>query len=148
MATKKTQPKKKKAAVKEKSVTRGQKFNLDVRTKEDAETLCAHLERLKVEGGWVLLVQILKGNMEALERGIITKSDPQTGSKLSEAQVDELRSKHAVFGEVVGKPDQLIEMFRKQSGGLLPAYDPYHTDIKEMLRGDKEAAEERSAHVL
>jgi hypothetical protein len=133
---------------KQKALPRGKAFNLDIRTKEQGETLIAHLQLLKVAGGWMLMKQILEGNMAALERAIITKADPQTGTKLTEAQVDELRSKHAVFGEVVGKPDQLIELFRQQSGGFVPSYDPYHTDIKKMLRDDKEEAAEESAGVL
>lgn len=147
MATKKAQPKKKVTA-KAKPLARGKGFNLDIRTKEQGETLIAHLTQLKLSGGWALMKQILEGNMAALERAIITKTDPQTGTKLTEAQADELRSKHAVFGEVVGKPDQLIELFRKQSGGFVPSYDPYHTDIKAMLRDSKEEAAEESAGVL
>lgn len=149
MATKKSQPKKKAAAKKvvaPKNV-KHKTFNLDVKTKEQGETLIAHLNQMKLSEGWRLMKQILEGNMAVLERAIITKIDPQTGTKLSEAALDELRGKLAVFGEVVEKPDQLIEMFRKQSGGFVPAYDPYHTDIKQMLRGDT-VEEAESAGVL
>ncbi len=148
MATKKKTTKKAVKKVAAPKSVKHKAFNLDVKTKEQADTLIAHLTQLKLGAGWALMKQILEGNMAVLERAIITRIDPQTGTKLSEAQLDEMRSKHAVFGEVVEKPDQLIELFRKQSGGFVPAYDPYHTDIKQMLRGDKEEAAEESAGVL
>lgn len=137
--TKKTAAKKGTKAKKQapsKNIRRGKTFNLDIKNPEQAVVLVAELENLKFSGGWKLLVQILEGNMAALERAIITRIDPSTGTKLSEAELDELRAKHAVFAELVEKPDDLIELFRKQSGGLVPAYDPYHTDIKAMLRGE------------
>lgn len=129
-------PKKKAPAKKKERVIKHKGFNLDIKTREQADTLIAHLTNMKLSAGWVLLKQILEGNMAVLERAIITKADPQTGMKLKEVELDELRSKHAVFGEVMEKPDQLIAVFRKQSGSPIPAYDPYHTDIKAMLRGD------------
>lgn len=134
MATsKKTAPKKKKV---QPALKRGKAFNLNIKTPEQALTLIAELENFKRSGGWMLMVQILEGNMANLERAIITKMDAWTGTKLSEVQLDELRAKHAVFGELIAKPDDLIELFKKQSGGTVPIYDPYHTDIKAMLRGE------------
>lgn len=133
MATsKKTAPKKKAPA----TLKRGKAFNLNIKTPEQAVTLIAELTNFKLSGGWKLMVQILEGNMANLERAIITKMDAWTGTKLSEAQLDELRAKHAVFAELIAKPDDLIELFKKQSGGSVPIYDPYHTDIKAMLRGE------------
>lgn len=145
MTKKKTTTKK---VTKQPKLTRGKAFNLDVRTPAQAETLITQLQMLKVSGGWVLMQQILEGNMAHLERVIITKVDPETGMKLSEAALDELRSKHAVFGELVGKPDELIEKFRKQSGGFIPAYDPYHVSVKQMLTDTKAAVEEESVGTL
>ena len=136
MATSKKKAPKKKA---QPALKRGKAFNLNIKTPEQALTLISELTAFKLSGGWKLMVQILEGNMANLERAIITKMDAWTGTKLSEVQLDELRAKHAVFAELLAKPDDLIELFQKQSGGLVPIYDPYHTDIKAMLRGETAA---------
>jgi len=140
---------KKVKAKKEAPHKRSKVFNLNIKTPEQAVVLVAELTSLKFSGGWKLLTQILEGNMAQLERSIITKLDAWNGTKLSEVHLDELRAKHAVFAELLAKPDDLIELFQKKSGGFVPIYDPYHSDINKMLRGEtREEVAETSAGTL
>lgn len=144
---------KKKTVTKAKKVTvpkrvRSKKFSLDVRTQEDAMTLIGHMEQLKVSAGWAIIAKLLEDSMAIMERTIITKIDPETMLKLSEDQLDELRSRHMIFDEVLKKPDSLIFTFRKSTPMHMPIYDPYHTDYKQMTKEKKEHVLEDSPSTL
>lgn len=144
---------KKKTVTKAKKVTvpkriRSKKFSLNVRTQEDAMTLIGHMEQLKVSAGWAIIAKLLEDSMAVMERTIITKIDPETMLKLSEPQLDELRSRHMIFDEVLKKPDSLIFTFRKSTPMHMPVYDPYHTDYKQMSKETKEHVLEDSPSTL
>lgn len=122
-------------------------FDLNIKTQAQANELIAHLEIMKNTAGWLILKQILEGNMAVLERSIVLKKDPVTGEKLTDVQCDELRYKHGYLEELVGKPDELINMFKKSGGIVVPTYDPYATDAKQ-LRGDGSVVGAPMAHTL
>lgn len=122
-------------------------FDLQIKNQAQANELIAHIEILKNTAGWLILKQILEGNMAVLERAIVVKKDPITGEKLTDSQCDELRFKHGYLEELVNKPDDLIETFKKQTGMGVPTYDPYATDPKQ-LRGDGSVVGAPMASVL
>lgn len=127
---------------------RSKAFSLRIKTQEDAETLVGHMEQLKVSAGWNIIAQLLEDSMAVMERVIITKIDPETNLKLSEEQLDELRSRHMIFDEVLKKPDSLIFTFMKSSPMHMPVYDPYHTDYKRMTKDTREHILEDSPSTL
>lgn len=138
----------KKITKKKVSMKKSAKFSLDIKTREDAETLTIQMMELKLSAGWAILAKMLENSMAVMERAIITKVDPETFATLSEAQLDELRGRHKVFDEVLKKPDQLIESFKKQSPMHMPTYDPYHVDYKAMMKEKKTDVQEDSPSTL
>ena len=107
-------------------------FDLDIKTDAQALEMITHLEVLKNTAGWLLMKQIMEGNMAVLERAIITK---KIGDKvLSDTEVDDLRKSHSVMEELINKPDQLIEMFKKNTVIGTPTYDPYASDAKQLQK--------------
>lgn len=141
---------KKKVIAKPKKVTRARSkaFSLDIKSEADALTLVGHMEQLKVSAGWVIIAKMLEDSMAVMERTIITKIDPSTMLKLDESQLDELRSRHMIFDEVLKKPDALIGTFRKSTPMHMPVYDPYHTDYRQMTKEKKEHVLEDSPSTL
>lgn len=111
-------------------------------------TLIGHMEQLKVSAGWAILSKLLEDSMAIMERTIITKIDPETNLRLEEKYLDELRSRHMIFDEVLKKPDSLIFTFRKSTPMHMPIYDPYHTDYKQMTKEKKEHVLEDSPSTL
>lgn len=107
-------------------------FDLDIKTEAHALEMITHLEVLKNTAGWLLMKQIMEGNMAVLERAIITK---KLGEKvLTDVEVDDLRKSHSVMEELINKPDQLIEMFKKNNVIGTPTYDPYASDPKQLQK--------------
>jgi len=137
MSTKKTTAKKttKKAAKERVDFTQHSKFDLHIKNQMQANELIEHIEVMKNTSGWLLMKQILEGNMAVLEEAIITKVDPLSNEKLSNEEVDDARMKRGYLKELVEKPDALIAMFKKQGGMEVPTYDPYATESKQ-LRGN------------
>jgi len=136
MTKKKTTTKK---TTKKEVFTKHTVFDLEIKNDAQAEELTGHLANLKVTSGWLILKQIIEGNMALLERAIVLKKDPETNAPITEAQVDELRFKRNYLEELAGKPDELIAKFKKQRGIEIPTYDPYATNAKQM-RGSEAGA--------
>jgi hypothetical protein len=111
-------------------------FDLEIKTKAQGEELAEHLKNLKVSSGWMIMKQILEGNLSLLERQIVTKKN-LNGEILTDADVDDLRKTHFVMEELVNKPDFLIAQLTKEDGAGIPTYDPYASDARQ-LRGDPE----------
>lgn len=131
MATKKTKAKKS-TAPKPKSV--GFKaFDLQIKNQSQANELIAHLEVMRATAGWLIMKQIIEGNLATLERCIVLKQD-FAGAPIDDRACDELRMKHGYLEELANKPEKLIEQFKQQVGLEVPTYDPYATEAKQ-LRG-------------
>lgn len=104
-------------------------FDLTLENKEENERIAMALQSLKSNSGWIFLVQVFKENMRLLGDQIIKKADLD-GKPLTEAQADEARYKHAIFEEVLGKPDFYLKKFQPP---LNPEdnLDPYHQSTPE-----------------
>ena len=114
-------------------------FELGSITPEQADVLASHLEQMVQLPGWLLLKQVLEGNMAVIEKAIVTKIDPQTAQRMSEVEADEYRIQHAQINQLLKKPSELIQSFRgDKSEKVVESFDPYQqsTDKKaERLRG-------------
>lgn len=110
---------------------RSVKFDLNITNQTQANELVEHMYILIRTSGWLLLKQIMEGNVAVLEEAIIDRKDPISGATLTEAELDDARKKRALMKELIGKPEQLIEQFRKQSAAPTPTYDPYATDVAQ-----------------
>lgn len=119
----------KKKTTKKKITKKVTEFDLDIKSKEQAAELVACMMQLQVSSGWLLLKQIMLGNVAFLEAAIIDRVNPEDKSKLSEEALDEARQKRAIMLEMIGKPETLIEKFKVHSGVEIPEYDPYYTDM-------------------
>ena len=108
-------------------------FDLNVETKEQANELVAHLSQLQMVSGWLLLKQIMEGNIATLERCIIIKQDID-GKPLTDDEADEYRRKRNVMEEMINKPQELIDTFQRKVNAPLPSYDPYANDMGQFRR--------------
>ena len=113
---------------------RHQSFDLDIKTPEQADELVAHMVQLQASTGWVLLKQIMLGNISVLESAIIDKIDPQTGNALTEENLDIARNKRGIMKEMVEKPQALIDLFKRQTGVPVETYDPYAVDVRQFSK--------------
>lgn len=112
-------------------VQRHQKFDLDIKNQKHADELVAHMLNMVNTAGWALLKQITEGNIELLELSIIEGVDSHTGEKMSEEEVDEARRRRAIMKEIIEKPQQLIDQFKRHADIEVPTYDPYAVDIRQ-----------------
>lgn len=110
---------------------RSVRFDLNIRDKKQADELVEHMSNLICSQGWILLKQIIEGNVAVLEEAILDRKDPLTGEKMTEEELDDARRHRAIMIELVNKPDQLIEKFKEQGIQPLPSYDPYAMHLKE-----------------
>lgn len=108
-------------------------FDLNIDTKEKRDNLVAHLVQLQGTAGWMIITQILSGNIAEIERQIIAKQSVD-GASLTDEQVDDLRKVRSVMEQLVNKPQELIDRFRKEEGVAIPKYDPYATDMVQFRR--------------
>lgn len=131
MNTKKKQPKKKAAS------KRVESFDLDIKDARQAEELVAYMMQLQACAGWLLLRQIMVGNIAVLEGMILDRVDPQTGKALTDAELDKVRDKRGIMKEMIEKPQQLIEMFKKQTGKTIETYDPYAVDVRQFNKNSE-----------
>lgn len=106
-------------------------FDLDIKNPAQAEELVAYMVQLQASAGWLLLRQIMQGNIAVLEAMIIDRIDMNTGNKLTEEQLDEARDKRAIMKEMIEKPQALIDMFKKQTGTPVETFDPYAVDVRQ-----------------
>lgn len=108
-------------------------FDLNIDSKEKAENLVAHLIQLQGTAGWMIITQILGGNVAVIEKQIVL-GEGIDGTKLTNEQAEDLRKVRKVMVELIEKPAKLIEQFREQEGVKIPTYDPYATDMVQFRR--------------
>lgn len=108
-------------------------FDLNIDTKEKADNLVAHLIQLQGNAGWMIITKIIEGNIAEAEKQIIAKMSLE-GTPLTDAQVDDLRKVRNVMEQLIKKPQEIIDRFRKQEGVKIPKYDPYATDMVQFRR--------------
>jgi hypothetical protein len=113
--------------------SKSHKFDLNIETQEQANELVGHLSVMTATSGWLLLKQIMTGNIAVLEEMILDKKDAVTGEPLSDEDVDSARKTRGVMKEMVEMPEKLIKQFRKQQTGAegVPTYDPYAVDVRQ-----------------
>ena len=107
------------------------KFDLNISTPEQANELVGHLSVMVATSGWLMLKQIMNGNIAVLEEIILDGKDPDTGVKLSEDEIEGARKTRAIMKEMIEKPEQLIAQFKQQAGMEMPTYDPYAVDVRQ-----------------
>lgn len=107
------------------------KFDLNIETQEQANELVGHLSVMIATSGWLLLKQIMNGNIARLEDIILDAKDPETGEKMTEDELSEARKTRAIMKEMIEKPESLIKQFREQVGVEMPTYDPYAVDVRQ-----------------
>lgn len=110
---------------------RHERFDLDIKSQEQSDELVAYMLEMTATSGWRLLKQIMENNISVLEAAIIDKTDPLSGEQLKEEEVEEARKKRNIMKELIEKPNQLIETFKRQAGIATPTYDPYATDVRQ-----------------
>jgi hypothetical protein len=110
---------------------RHQRFDLNIVTQEQADELVAHMANMVCTSGWMLFKQIIDGNIAVLENAIIERKDPVSGEKLTDAELDEARQRRAIMKELIGKPEQLMEKFKRQPTMKTETYDPYAVDVRQ-----------------
>lgn len=110
---------------------RYQCFDLNITTQSQSDELVAHMLELTCTSGWLVLKQIVDGNIAVLESAIIERKDPRTGETLTDAELDEARKKRSIMKELIEKPQKLIEKFKRQAGIETPTYDPYAVDVRQ-----------------
>lgn len=124
---------KQKRAKKVKDETLHVPFDLNIDSKEKADNLVAHLIQLQGNAGWMIITKIIEGNIAEAEKQIIAKMSLE-GTPLTDAQVDDLRKVRNVMEQLIKKPQEIIDRFRKQEGVKIPKYDPYATDMVQFRR--------------
>lgn len=104
-------------------------FNLTLEDQAENNRIILALEGLKINTGWVFLMQLFQKNKELLDEMIITKKDIDD-KPITEAQADEARYKRSYLVEIMGKPDEFLKKLRPKT---VPAdnLDPYETEVKE-----------------
>lgn len=116
MAKKKTQKKE----------TLHEKYSLEDLSPETATAYASHLEQMLALPGWQILKKMLESNLANVEQAIILKVDPESGMKITEAEVDEFRIQYAQIKQLLATPRRLIKMLsapKEETGDM--TYDPY-----------------------
>lgn len=129
----KSKSQKRRKAIQRTGKTRHERFDLDVKSTDQAELLVAHMMSLKANVGWALLKQILEGNIHTLEQVILSKVSI-SGQVLSDEGVDGARARREIMIEMLNKPDQLIQEFKKKDSVQVPDYDPFATDVRQFKK--------------
>lgn len=115
-------------------------FNLQIKTEEQARELMANMAGLKMNTGWLILQEIMRGNIAVMEAEILTKRNAEDGSAISNEQCDELRYKRSYMEELIRKPDDLMKQFQKEARIDMPIYDPYASETDAAKEKAKEYA--------
>lgn len=123
---------------------RSVKFDLNIVNQQQANELVAHMAQLIATSGWLLLKQIMEGNIAVLEEAIIERKDPVSGEILNDAQLDDTRKKRALMKEMINKPEQLMEQFKPKTGENAPTYDPYAIDVRQFKESSRFGAPKAS----
>jgi hypothetical protein len=84
------------------------KFNLSMEDQAENTRIVLALQSLKVNAGWIFLMQLFQKNKELLAKMIIEKKDTD-GKPITEVQADEARYKHGYLEELMGKPDEFLK---------------------------------------
>lgn len=130
---------------KQKTVSgRSIKFDLNIVNQQQADELVMHMSQLISTSGWLLLKQIMEGNIAVLEEAIIERKDPVSGEILTDPQLDDARKKRALMKEMIGKPETLMEQFKRQTGTSAPTYDPYAVDVRQFSESSRFGAPKAS----
>lgn len=105
-------------------------FDLNIQNDAQANELVGHLSMLIATSGWMLLKQIMNGNIAALEEMIIDGVD-ENNKRLSEDNLNDARKTRAIMKEMIEKPEDLIKQFKQHAGTETPTYDPYAVDVRQ-----------------
>ena len=137
MATKKKTTKKPKVKLEEPK--HYEPFDLSVETPEQGIEIAIHLQNMMNTQGWHIMKQVLEGNIAILEQAIVRKKDPDTGELLTDEEVEDVRKNHNIMEQMLNKPQELVERFKKQDSTLIPSYDPFdngteHVDYASSLK--------------
>ena len=113
--------------------SKSHKFDLNIENQAQANELVGHLSIMTATSGWLLLKQIMTGNISVLEDMILDKKDAISGEDLTDEEVEDARKTRSVMKEMTEMPDKLITQFnRHQSDGDdTPTYDPYAVDVRQ-----------------
>ena len=107
---------------------RGVEFDLTISTKEQSYEMMEHFTNLINTQGWLILKQIMLGNVAVLENMILERKDAETGRKLTDEELDEVRLKRNILLETVDKPESMIrKLAQAHEGVMVPSYDPYES---------------------
>lgn len=110
---------------------------LSLKTQEDAIRVSQSFRVLLTTDGWQNLVGIIENNIAALERMVMLKTDPTTGEKLTDVQVDECRMKWNYLNEIKETPQKFINALESPPEDSRPEYDPYFKSVDELIRSRK-----------
>jgi predicted phosphoribosyltransferase len=107
----------------------------------------AHYQMLLMNQGWNLLTEMMQHEVDTIEHVILTKRDIETGTTLPEALLDIMRVRREIFTEIISKPRQMIAQLEQKAGNIIPEYDPFYQNYKDIGRR-REDFEETSPHTL
>ena len=106
-------------------------FSLTDVNMETRRQYAHYLREMVLSAGWKLMSQILEGNLSVLEKTIVLKVNTETGERLEEKDLDELRVQHAQITQLLLKPHELIKQFAgKEAAPVVSDYDPYSHGFK------------------
>lgn len=105
-------------------------YDLNIKTDKQAQELVAYMKNLKQNAGWIIVRQMLEGNMALLEQAIINK-ETLGGAPASEDEVDRMRDQRSIFEQTIEKPEDIIKTLEGSKGSKTPNYDPYATDMRQ-----------------
>jgi len=113
--------------------SKSQKFDLNIENREQANELVGHLSIMTATSGWLLLKQIMNGNISALEDAILDKKDAVSGEDLNNEEVEDARRTRSVMKQMTEMPEKLIKQFNQTQDGSedVPTYDPYAVDVRQ-----------------
>ena len=124
MSTKKTT--KRKAKKKVEKIDLNKPFEINSLSDEQLKQFVAHLKSMVAGAGWLFLEAVLKGNLNILEKQIVTKVDAVTGKNLSDEEVDLLRVQHAQIVQLLNTPHKIIKEHTKDKESVpVMEFDPY-----------------------
>lgn len=98
-------------------------FDLTNESPEERNRIILALESLKVNAGWIFLMQLFAENKRVLAEMIIEKKDID-GKAINEEQADEARYKHGYLKELMDTPEKYINQLTDHKTDI-DENDPY-----------------------
>jgi outer membrane receptor for ferric coprogen and ferric-rhodotorulic acid len=97
------------------------------------ESIIASLASMQASAGWAVVVKILNDNIKFLETAILEKVDPITKEKLTDAEVEVLRTKRSLNIDLRDTPQNYSKVV-KDAGEVPVEYDPYFKTMEEIQK--------------